>query len=844
MKGVAFLLFKKGYVILLSILLLFASLPSGYQAETFEEQPVDLWNVVKPLETTASFLNTGAHPDDERSDLLAYLSRGLGVQTASLIANRGEGGQNEIGSELGNALGIIRSRELIEASKVTGVHVFHLSETTNDPIYDFGFSKTPEETLTKWGEETTYERFIRLIRTYKPDIVMPSFRDVDTQHGHHRAITQLSLKAFEDAANPNVFPEQIKKGLSPWQVKKLYLPAETKEQTTTSFDIGIYDPIYGMTYPQLGEKSRYLHKSQGMGRDIPAEPRIINLQLVKSVQAITSEDTLFKGIPYNFAEWADQLPKKEQSLKTYLVKLQKQLDHIVSLYPNRQDIFKSTHKTIKTVKQVTKKVEKSSLSPDVKTDLLHKLSVKQNQLEQVSFTASQLNVKTEINSPILSQGETTTVKVHISNDGTETLKNVEVVVHVPDGWKTDKKQTIKVLKGRGHKVLSFKVKVPDDASYYDPYKSGAVHVNISYQYNGSKAEHTVAPETTVAVLPEVSLKVEPENLVVNTIDVQEEIPVLVKVKNYVNGKTNANISLKVPEGWKTKPASQLVHFEKQNQATELTFTLIPPKDVEKGSFQVKAIATVNKKELSTTVQEIQYDHIGKFYYLYDSEVKGVAFELFKPEGLKIGYIESGFDKVADVLSNIGFNIKKLTAEDLANGDLKQYDTIITGIRAYLSRNDLLQHQDRLLQYVENGGHLVVQYHKPEDRWDPEKSAPYKLVIGQPSIRWRVTDENAKVTVLKPEHPLFNYPNKITDEDWNNWVQERGLYYPMEWDDRYETFVSMADPNEQPFDGGILMAHYGKGTYLYTNLVLYRQIQSQVPGGYRIFTNLISYPKVK
>jgi LmbE family N-acetylglucosaminyl deacetylase len=838
------MLFKKGFAFFLSILLLFASLPSIHQAETPEEQSVELWNVVKPLETTVSFLNTGAHPDDERSDLLAYLSRGLGVQTASLIANRGEGGQNEIGNELGNALGIIRSRELIEASKVTGVQVFHLSEKTNDPIYDFGFSKTAEETLTKWGEETTYERFIRLIRTYKPDIVMPSFRDVDTQHGHHRAITQLSLKAFEDAADPNVFPEQIKEGLSPWQVKKLYLPAETKEQTTTSFDIGIYDPIYGMTYPQLGEKSRYLHKSQGMGRDIPAEPRMINLQLVKSVQAITNDDTLFKGIPYNFAEWAYQLPKNGQLLKTHLVKLQKQLDQIVSLYPDHQAIFKAAHKTLKAVKQVTKKVEKSSLPSEVKNDLLHKLAVKENQLEQVSFTASQLKIKTEIDSPILTQGEKTTVKVHLRNDGTETLKNVEVVVHVPDGWKTDKKQTIKVLKSGGHKELSFKVKVPVNAAYYDPYKPPAVQVNVSYQYHGSKAEHTNAPATTVAVLPEISLKVEPENLVVNTTDVQEEIPVSVKVKNYVNGKTNADISLKVPEGWQTKPSSQKVHFEKQNQSTELTFTLIPPKDVEKGSFQVKAVGKVGNKERSTTVQEIQYDHIGKFYYLYDSEVNGVAFELLKPEGLKIGYIDSGFDKVADVLSNIGFNITRLTPDDLANGDLQQYDTIITGIRAYLSRDDLLQHQDRLLQYVENGGHLVVQYHKPEDRWDPEKSAPYKLVIGQPSIRWRVTDENAKVTVLKPDHPLFNYPNKITDEDWNNWVQERGLYFPMEWDNRYETFVSMADPNEQPFDGGILMAHYGKGTYLYTSLVLYRQIQSQVPGGYRLFTNMISYPGVK
>jgi hypothetical protein len=196
--------------------------------------------------------------------------------------------------------------------------------------------------------------------------------------------------------------------------------------------------------------------------------------------------------------------------------------------------------------------------------------------------------------------------------------------------------------------------------------------------------------------------------------------------------------------------------------------------------------------------------------------------------------------VADYLSNAGLDVTKLTESDLASGDLSQYDTIVVGIRAYLSREDLAANNDRLKQYVENGGHVVVQYHKPNDGWVTKDTAPYPLTIGSPSIRWRVTDENAAVTVLQPESPLFNYPNKITDNDWDNWVQERGLYYPMDWDERFETFVRMGDPNEEPFDGGILMANYGEGTYLYTNLVFYRQIQGQVPGGYRIFTNLISY----
>src|SRR5690625_4332116 len=230
--------------LLLTVKLVLFLLPIHGEAQTNQQQDsdVDLWNVVNPLNTTVTFLNTGAHPDDERSDLLAYLSRGLGIKTSSLIANRGEGGQNEIGSELGDALGIIRSNEMIEAAEITGVKAYHLSETTSDTIYDFGFSKSPEETLKKWDEDITYERFIRFLRTYQPDIVMPSFRDVENQHGHHRAMSILSVQAFEDAADPTVYPEQLNEGLSVWQTKKLYLPAESEETATTSIEIGDYDP--------------------------------------------------------------------------------------------------------------------------------------------------------------------------------------------------------------------------------------------------------------------------------------------------------------------------------------------------------------------------------------------------------------------------------------------------------------------------------------------------------------------------------------------------------------------------------------------------------------------------
>ncbi|MFC3039844.1 NEW3 domain-containing protein [Virgibacillus xinjiangensis] len=829
---------KKALYVLLSALLVVSLIPVSITASDNEKHDVELWNAVKPLETTVTFLNTGAHPDDERSDLLAYLSRGLGVKTASLIANRGEGGQNEIGSELGNGLGVIRSNEMIEASEITGVKAYHLSETTSDAIYDFGFSKSPEETLDKWGEEVTYERLIRFIRTYQPDIVMPSFRNVDSQHGHHRAISVLSEKAFEDAADPTVFPEQLEEGLSVWQTKKFYLPADGDTATTTvEVSDGKPDPVYGMTYPQLGEESRYMHKSQGMGNDIPAEPKEYQLELVKSV-VDGEEEQLFSGIPYDFNDWADLV--QEKGLSKQLEKLQAELDHIIASYPDREAILPLSQQAQKTVKKLADKAEKAKLGEALENDLLHKLELKEEQLQEVSFISSSLTVETSIDSHVLTQGEETEVTMTVTNEGTTKIKHVEASLVTPESWQHEGVQSLKHLKPGETAAVSFSVTVPEDAAYYHPYEEAVVQAKVAFKEKGVITENISELDNTVSVLPELSVTTDPENLVINTADVQEEIPVAVQVKNYDEEAKNAVVSLNLPDGWESDPAEKEVTFSDRYEEQRVTFQVSPPQDLQAEELSLTAQAEADGEVYDTTVQEIKYDHINDAYLQYPATIDTVAFELLMPEGLKVGYIESGFDKVADYLANAGMDITKLSEEDLATGNLSQYDTIVTGIRAYLSREDLREHNDRLLEYTENGGHFVVQYNKPWDNWKTEGTAPYPLEIGQPSIEWRVTDEDAEVTMTQPDHALFNFPNKITDNDWDNWVQERGLYYPMNWDENYETFVSMADPGEEPFDGGILLTEYGEGTYMYSNLVFYRQIDNQVPGGYRIFTNMISY----
>lgn len=835
---------RKSLFVFAAFLLLFSLLP--FKADispvvSAEEHDVELWNTVKPLETTVSFVNIGAHPDDERSDLLAYLSRGVGVETVSLIANRGEGGQNQIGTELFTPLGIIRSMEMQEAAKVNGVDAFHLSETIEDDIYDFGFSKSKEETLAEWGEDVTYERLIRFIRTFRPDVMMPTFRDVPSQHGHHRTMSYLGIKAYTDAADPNVYPHHMDEGLKPWQARKAYLPAESEDSSDFSVEIGDYDEIYGMTYPQLGEESRYLHKSQGMGNDIPAEPRQTHFEIVGEELLLEDnhDNPILNGIPTNFEDWAELIDHDE--LAEAYETLHEQLMATIESYPSSADVYEDSAIALETVRQLQDETEAAPLDEDLQDDLLHKLSVKEEQLQLANYTAAKLDITLDIDSPVLVQGQNATVSVDITNNGSEDIEDLSLALDLPSNWDYSGDHAAGSVAAGESETVTFDITVSDDADYFDPYQDPDLRLNASYLANGQTINEVIDTEDTVAVLPEISVRSIPEELVINTEDVQDEVTVTLRAKNYVNGPADTTISLDIPDDWDIEPSEQAVSFSEKDEEQDISFTVYPPEDIDEGTFHLDAIANYNGKELDSTIQEIYYDHIGHSFYQYTSQVKGIAFKLNIIDDLKIGYIESGFDEVYDYLKNVGFDITKLEEEDLSSGDLSEYDTIVTGIRAYLAREDLVANNDRLLEYVENGGHMVVQHNLPAEM-DEADPFPYPLKVGRPSIEWRVTDENADVTLLNPDSPLFHYPNEIDDSDWDNWIQERGLYFPMEWDDNYEALVSMADPDEDPMEGSLLFTEYGEGSYVYTSLGFYRQIQNRVAGGYRIFTNLMSYSK--
>jgi LmbE family N-acetylglucosaminyl deacetylase len=799
---------------------------------------VELWKSVKPLTTVASFMNTGAHPDDEHSATLAYVSLGKGVRTDSIIANRGEGGQNEIGSELGNALGIIRTRELQEASKITNVTVEHLSEKINDPIYDFGFSKSPDETLQKWGEQTAYERLIRKIRQDRPDVLLPSFLNEPSTHGHHRAISILTVRAFNDAGNPNVFPEHLKMGLKPWQPKKLYLPADEKNYTL-AVPVGTYNQVYGATYVQLGEESRYMHKSQGMGKDYVEAPENAYYKLEKSVVPVSKDTDFFTGIPYTFADLAKQSNVKG-NIEKDLRKLGEDAQKVTASYPSFENTAKEIHKMKADLQVALNDMAKAKVSDEVKTDILYRLHVKEDQLNKASAAAMSLIARVIPQSEQLIPGQTTKVTVTAYNGGNTVLTDVHLNLNVPSSWQV-KALGSNVVAKLGHEQTAkadYEITVPKDAPMFDPYAKPTITANVSYNAYGTQATQTVTPKNAVGVLPPYSLALDPGAAVLNTAKSERTMKVNVKVRSYVTGASQVSVSLKVPQGWSVSPNTNTVSFGDKNQMQTVEFTVKAPEKVADQSYTIQADAKGAGLTSTSEAQVISYPHIGTTYYVKPAELKVQAADINIPQNLKVGYVSSGFDTIDQTLRQLGVNVTNLDDKAIQSGDLSQYDTIVLGIRAYGFRPDLLANNQRLLDYVKNGGNLLVQYHKPEDKWKPSL-APYPITIGPILIQWRVTDENSKVTMLAPEHRIFNEPNKITDKDWDNWIQDRSAYNPSEWGKEYTTLISNGDPGEKPFTGTILTAPYGKGTYTYTSMVWYREVPALVPGALRMFTNMIS-----
>lgn len=843
-----------------------------------------LADAVKAMNTTGRFLLIGGHPDDEPSGVIAYLARGRSVDTAYLALNRGEGGQNQIGPELFDGLGVIRTDELLAAREIDGAEQFFTT------TYDFGYSRTLEETLAKWGEERALGNIVRVIRTFRPDVIVTFHADERVGHGHHQAAGYLAVKAFELAADPQAFPEQLAEGLYPWQAAKLYLRASAGdsegEDTSSSLEIrtGEYDPVLGRTYGQIGSEGRSNHRSQGMGNLQEPGPSSSYFTLLESHVPTTEEEASFfdninttiSGIAAPLSEGA---PAYLQPALSHIQNLAGEA--LAALNVSAQDperVAQPVLQGLAAIDALQSRLESETLPEREKAQVLFGLEQTREDFNRAAQLALGLNVRALSSDAVVVPGQSFEVSLHVLNQGDLTLTVGNLDLAAPETWTVSQPEaSLPTELGHNESLLAtYTVTVAEDAQLTRPYwhrpdaftghvvlderqecvtlpycppqvygvvvveaenvtDNATVEVRLPVQYRWADPNYGER-HRLLSVAPRVSVSMSPTQIILPQDEATSKaIDVQVTVKNDAPQASSGTVRLVLPDGWSAEPAEQPFTINLEEGTALLTFSVMPPEDVGAGQYQLAAEAVVEDQTYSEGYQTIAYPHTG-YRHLYSPAAATInIIDVTVPENFRVGYVMGVGDQVAEALITLGFEVEMLSPEQIASADLSVYDSIVLGVRAYLVRDDLVANHSRLMNYVKEGGNLVVQYNKYE--WD-------KVIEGGPGpyptvMSWnRVTEEDAPVTLLAPEHPLLNTPNDITQEDFEDWVQERGLYWLGEWDERYTPLLSSFDTGMEPFEGGLLTTEYGEGRWTYAGWAFFRQVPAGVAGAYRLLTNLV------
>ncbi|MGF9694103.1 PIG-L family deacetylase [Rhizobium sp. 0TCS1.26] len=780
---------------------------------------VRLHRKLSRLRSTVTMMNTGAHPDDEQNGLLAWLRLGLGMRVIIACSTRGEGGQNALGPERLGALGVVRSREMEEAARVLDADVFWLGHGPADPVHDFGFSKDGDATFGRWGEMRIVERLVRAYRMERPDIVVPTFLDVPGQHGHHRAMTRAAEAAIALAADDTAFPEHFAEGLKPWSVSKYYLPAwsgggDTYDDEVPPPDATLViqaegrDPATGAEYDRIGEWSRYYHASQGMGRWPKQARRSWPLHLKLSGSEIEAELTVFEGLPASLAALADfsQLPA---DVADGLKAADAAIAVALAAFPDRDAIIEQLVAAAGALDRV------AADAPAAFQALHgHRIERKRLELDAAILEAAAIIERAFADSETIAPGGSGLLTVELAEGSP--AENVEVEPILPP------RVTSTVLSRRPD--LEFALAAASDAPLSDLFRpawsalggNGHGHIRLSAEIGGRTVVGSFDLEEPFLVSPAQSLALMPEAVLVALDAERTEWPIQASIDG-----AQAPLSFKRVPGWSMKPGDQ-------GWTLEATGPLVPglvevePQLDGHGAFQVTPIA---------------FRHIGRTAFRQPVSLKILSLDMKLPLGAKIGYVGGGADRVGTWLSRMGLDVTEMDAAALAS-DLSRFTTIVVGIFAFGIRKDLAAATARLHRFVEDGGHLVTLYHRPSDGWDPNETPVRRIEIGSPSLRWRVTDPKAEVTVLAPEHVLLAGPNRIGPDDWHGWDKERGLYFAARFDEAYEPLLAMHDVNEQPLNGALISAAVGKGRHTHTSLVLHHQMDKLVPGAFRLMANLV------
>lgn len=788
------------------------------------------------LKEVGNVMFIGAHPDDENNAMLSYLDKGLHVKTTYLVSNWGEGGQNEIGDELYEPLGVIRSQELASARLIDGAQQLFLGAT------DFGYSVSIEETFSIWDKEALLENMVRHIRTERPDVIMSHHRSNKGDHGHHMATGVLLEEAFTAAADPDMFPDQItKEGLQPWEVKKLYQAISSRDiKKGMDYDfevnLGEYSPIIGMSFSELGALARSMHMCQGMTRS-PKKGESMSRWMLSNTVVGETNDGIMDGIDTSLNKISSLLKgdSRYSTMKKEFDRLDKTFDSIIEKYDPKDEsaIYKDLVKAIKSVRTLKDDVNENSIDSMKKDYAIQYLKEKEADIETVMEDVLALAVDVTLSDETVIPGQKFTATANIYNRGQADLREIALEAKLPNGWVVENDSlTVDRLKAGDQAVVEFSITAGATA-YTDAFDKSPLEIAVAYNYGNQTMtvdtfnELKLVPALSVNVTPERAMLIAAEKAQVNTFNVL--------VRNNIEGPVNGYVEFNLPSGWKLLSESTAFEIDREDRQTSVTIDVEVPVGAS-GDFELTATAVANNERFAEGYQIIEYPHIYTKYLYKPATYKLTVVDVKIADGIKVGYVDSGYDKVYDSLGQMGVDVTLLTAEDLATADLSVYDTIILGVRAYKARPDLVTANDRLLEYVKNGGNMMVQFHKTYE-WKSE-FAPYSIELSGTNIN----DENAEVTLLAPDHPVFNTPNKITDKDWDNWFQQRAEWTATSWDkENYTELMSAADPGQEdtPRDGTWLVADYGKGTYMYTSIVWHLELDNSVPGAYRMMANILS-----
>lgn len=810
--------------------------PAGGSAELHE--------LLDRLNTVGTVLMLGAHPDDENTAVMAYFARGRHFRTVYFSATRGEGGQNRIGTEQGHLMGVIRTHELLEARRIDG------GEQDFATVVDLGYTKTPEEALSIWGEQTLLRDMVRSIRKIRPDVIVARFppHPGSGGHGHHTAVGWTGPVAFEAAADPRRFPEL---GLPPWRAERYYFnvfafgrrmePQASQEPGRLRVELGEYDPVLGRSYAEIAGESRSMHRSQAMGASQRKGSVPTFFEYVAGSRA--SED-LFDGIDTTWgrvegaAKVAESLALARDSYRPD--RPGETLAHLLEAYKELKPLggpdveYKRAElvRAIELAAGVWVDAAADRWDAVAGGDIEVTGSVLWRAPHAWRWTATRLAGL--VAADLGSAGDLERNRI------AQRSARVEIPPHAcysQPHWLPERPQGDAQCADLGDSpgpktvlraVFSFETPAGIEVEIEKP---------VLYRWVDPSLGERTRP---LAVVPPVTVAFARENRIFTD---SEETDVAVRLASN-QGPANATVALTAPDGWTVPQAQKEVRFERRGQEVTAKFKLTPPSRASGG--ELTATVTVDGRQIRSGMRTIEYGHIPAtpVFPRAAMRVERLDVELLARE---IGYVMGAGDKIPDALRELGANVTLLSAEDLAAGDLGRFDALVTGVRALNIRPDLIAARERVLEYVENGGTLVVQYNTASFRRRGPGGAPQATLGPYPmtASRLRVTDEHAAVSFpAGAEHPLLSVPNRVTAEDFEGWVQERGLYFMSDWDERYDAVLACNDEGESPLAGGMLYARYGKGVYVFTGYSWFRQLPAGVPGAFRIFANLMSAGMVR